>query len=272
MQSNNSLNSGVTSTGILSPKASAVLGPWAGTEFYINGGLGFHSNSALGATLSVDPVTGDPAERSTPIVRARGAEIGVRSVRIPGVQTTATLWYLGFDSELQFVGDLGSTEAGRPSNRVGVEITNYARLSRWVKADLDMSFSRARFTDLDPAGDLVPGSLDRVISAGLVILAPGGARGPFGSARLRHFGPRPLIEDGSVKSESTSIINGEAGYRFSEQVRVVLTAFNIFDAEASDIDYFYTSRLPGEPLGGIDDIHLHPALPRSVRVSLRLTF
>jgi hypothetical protein len=272
VKANNPLNSGVESTGILSPKASAVLGPWAGTEFYVNGGLGFHSNSALGATLSVDPVTGDPAERSTPIVRARGAEVGVRTVRIPGLQTTATLWYLGFDSELQFVGDIGRTEAGRPSRRVGVEITNYARLSPWVTADLDLSFSKARFTDPDPAGDLVPGSLDRVISAGIAAKPPGGANGLFGSARLRHFGPRPLIEDGSVKSKSTTILNGGVGYRFSERVRVVLEAFNILDAEVSDIDYFYTSRLPGEPEGGIDDIHLHPALPRSARVSVRLTF
>jgi hypothetical protein len=43
---------------------------------------------------------------------------------------------------------------------------------------------------------------------------------------------------------------------------------SLFDAADSDIDYFYTSRLPGEPLGGIDDIHTHPTLPRSARVNL----
>lgn len=273
VRSDNPLNSGIETSGIVSPKATVVFGPWSGTEVYVNGGLGFHSNSGLGATLTVNPVTGEPAERSTPIVRAPGAEVGVRTVRVPGLQTTATLWILGFDSELLFVGDEGTTEAGRPSRRYGVEITNYAVPLPWLRVDLDVSFSRARFTDRDPAGDFIPGSLDRVISAGAAI-DPGedGTPGPFGSLRLRHFGPRPLVEDNSVQSQSTSIVNGELGYRFNDQLRLVLEAFNIFDAEVSDIDYYYTSRLPGEPALGVDDIHLHPALPRSARVSLQMSF
>ena len=44
--------------------------------------------------------------------------------------------------------------------------------------------------------------------------------------------------------------------------------FNLFNAKDSDIDYFYTSRLPGEPLDGVDDIHLHPTLPRTARLNL----
>ncbi len=55
---------------------------------------------------------------------------------------------------------------------------------------------RARFTNQDPAGNNVPGALDRVVSGG-VALEP---RQPvFGSLRVRHFGPRPLIEDTNVK-------------------------------------------------------------------------
>jgi hypothetical protein len=45
-----------------------------------------------------------------------------------------------------------------------------------------------------------------------------------------------------------------------------------FDAEVSDIDYFYTSRLAGESADGVDDIHLHPALPRSARVGIQFLF
>jgi hypothetical protein len=52
----------------------------------------------------------------------------------------------------------------------------------------------------------------------------------------------------------------------------VLEAFNIFDARVSDIDYFYASRLPGEPAEGVEDIHLHPALPRSARIGLQFAF
>jgi hypothetical protein len=270
--SDNPLNSGQARTGVLSPKVTTVLGPWGGTEFYGNFGLGFHSNGALGATVTVDPTTGEPADRATPIARSRGAEVGVRTVRIPHLQTTATLWYLDFDSELVYVGDSGSTEAGPPSRRLGVEIANYWHPHPWITVDGDLSFSRARYLDVEAGQDLVPGSLNRVVSAGFAFERPENGPGPLGSIRLRHFGPRPLIEDGSAKSGSTSLVNGEIGYRFSRQLRLALEVINLFDTEVSDIDYYYTSRLPGEPAEGVDGIHLHPALPRSLRVSLRVSF
>jgi hypothetical protein len=267
--SDNPVNSGDGSDALVSPKVGAILGPWSGTEFYVNAGTGFHSNDARGAAMSVDPVTGQPVDRVTPLVRAKGAEIGLRTVRVKGLQSTVALWYLGIDSELLFVGDAGTTEAGRPSRRVGVEWTNYARLTPWLTADADLAFTNARFSDADPAGTRIPGALDRVISAGLAF----DARHPLsGSLRLRHFGPRPLTEDARVTSESTTLWNGEMGYRLSRHARVVLEAFNLFDAEVSDIDYFYTSRLPADPAGGVDDVHTHPALPRSARVGVRFAF
>jgi hypothetical protein len=267
--SDNPLNSGDGSDGLASPKFGAVFGPWAGTEIYANAGMGFHSNDARGAVIRVDPASGDPVGRVTPLVRARGAEVGFRTVRIPGLQSTVALWYLGLDSELLFVGDAGTTEAGRPSRRVGVEWTNYARLTPWLTADGDLALSRARFRDDDPGGNYIPGALDRVISAGLTVEP---TKPLFGSLRVRHFGPRPLIEDASVESRSTILWDGELGYRVSNKARLVLEVFNIFNAEVSDIDYFYASRLPGEPSEGIEDVHTHPALPRLIRLGLQLSF
>jgi outer membrane receptor protein involved in Fe transport len=165
--SDNPLNSGDGSAGLVSPKVGTVFGPWAGTEVYANAGIGFHSNDARGAVIRVDPATGEPADPVTPLVRAKGAEVGVRTVRVRGLQSTVALWYLGLDSELLFVGDAGTTEAGRPSRRVGIEWTNYARLTPWLTFDGDLALSRARFRDDDPAGNHIPGALDRVISAGL---------------------------------------------------------------------------------------------------------
>jgi len=267
--SDNPLNSGSGSDSLVSPKVGVVFGPWRGTEVYANAGMGFHSNDARGAAISVDPLTGEPADRVTPLVRAKGAEFGIRSVRVRGLQSTVAVWYLGLDSELLFVGDAGTTDAGRRSRRIGIEWTNYARIKPWLTVDGDLAFTRARFADDDPAGDNIPGALDRVISAGMTIEL----RQPvFGSIRVRHFGPRPLIEDASVKPPSTTLWHGEVGYRLSNKARVVLEVFNLFDADVSDIDYFYTSRLRGEPLDGVDDVHTHPALPRSARVGLQLSF
>jgi outer membrane receptor protein involved in Fe transport len=90
--------------------------------------------------------------------------------------------------------------------------------------------------------------------------------------RLRYFGPRPLVEDDAVRSKATSLINLEAGYKIARGVRVAVDVFNLLDAKDSDIDYYYPSRLPGEPAGGVNDIHFHPALPRTARVNLILGF
>jgi hypothetical protein len=267
--SDNPLNSGDGSDYLVTPKFGAAFGPWAGTEMYANVGRGFHSNDARGAVIRVDPISGEPVDQVTPLVRARGAEVGLRTVRIHGLQSTVALWYLELDSELLFVGDAGTTEAGRPSRRVGVEWTNYARLAPWLTLDGDLALSRARFQDDDPVGRHIPGALDRVMSAGLTVEP---ATLLFGSIRIRHFGPRPLVEDASVRSKSTTLWNGEVGYRASSKARVVLELFNIFNADVADIDYFYTSRLPGEPSPGIEDVHTHPTLPRSVRIGLQLWF
>jgi hypothetical protein len=270
--SDNSLNSGEKTSGIVSPKVSAAFGPWRGTELYANWGLGFHSNSGLGVTLRVDPFTGESADPSPAFARAQGGEFGVRTVALRRLQTTATVWYLGFDSELVYVGDSGSTEAGPASRRVGVEITNYVYPNRWTAVDLDLSISRARYVDVPAIAAYVPGALNRVISAGISVNPPEDvASGPFGSLRLRHFGPRALIEDNSVKSRATSIVNGELGFKFSHRARLFLEGFNLFDSKVSDIDYFFASRLRDEP-EPVDDIHFHAAIPRSARVVLQVSF
>ena len=265
----NPLNSGTGTSGLLSPKVTAVLGPWSGTEIYVNYGRGYHSNDPRAATVRVDPVSGESVAREDPLVPARGAEVGLRTVRVPGVQSTVALWYLAFDSELIFVGDAGITEASRPSRRFGVEWTTYARITEWLTGEVDLSLSEARFSDADPAGAFIPGSLDRVIAGSLTVER---SRRLFGSIRLRHFGPRPLIEDASVTSRSTTIWNGQVGFGIHDRATVLVEGFNLFNSDVSDIDYFYPSRLPGEPLAGVDDVHFHPSLPRTGRVVLSVLF
>jgi hypothetical protein len=260
-------NSGTHYAGLASPKGGVVFGPFARTEFYVNAGLGFHSNDARGATITVDPVTGDPARRVTPLARAIGAEVGVRTVRIPRLQVTLTAWTLGLDSELVFVGDAGTTAAGRSSRRQGIEWTTYYSPLSWVVLDADVAFSHARFTDAGDAGPFIPGAVATIVSAGATVDS---YRRMFGSVRWRYFGPRALVEDNNVRSKATSLVNLNAGYVLSSSLRVVVDVFNVFNRQHSDIDYFYTSRLPGESGSGIDDFHVHPHAPRTARVSLRV--
>jgi outer membrane receptor protein involved in Fe transport len=135
--------------------------------------------------------------------------------------------------------------------------------------DGDLSLSRARFTNNDPAGTFVPEAVGTVVSAGASI---DGFRRLFGSLRLRYFGPRALVQGDSVRSTATSLVNLQGGYQVARKLRVTADVFNLFDEAVSDIDYYFASRLPGEPLGGVQDIHFHPAVPRTVRVSLIVGF
>ena len=259
-------NSGSRSDQLVSPKLSVVLGPWAKTEVYLNGGHGFHSNDARGAVLRVDPQSGEPAEPVDPLVRARGADVGVRTTVVRGLQTTVSVFSLELDSELIFVGDGGVTEASRPSRRRGVEWATYWRPAPWLSLDLDATWTDARFTDDDPAGDRIPGAIERTVAAGVSLVE----RGPWtASLRWRHFAGVPLVEDDSVRWGSSSVVNGRVGYRFASGLTLTLEGFNLLDSEDSDIEYFYASRLPGEPAEGIEDVHFHPLPRRSTRLVAR---
>jgi outer membrane receptor protein involved in Fe transport len=257
-------NSGKVDDNIVSPKLSFVFGPWAKTEYFLNWGQGFHSNDARGTTITVDPSTGDPADRVDPLVKSRGAELGVRTEIIRGLESSLALWQLKMDSELLFVGDAGTTEPSRPSERYGVEWTNHYRANSWLLFDFDVSLSHARFTDDDPAGDYIPGAIEQAVSAGITI----DSYGPwYGMLQYRYFGPRPLIEDNSVRSNSTSLTNMRIGYKIEQKWRVHLDVFNLFDSKDDDITYYYESQLQGEP-APVEDIHFHPVEPRTFRVSL----
>ncbi len=266
--SSDPVNSGGASDAMLSPKLNLIFGPWRKTEFYASAGTGFHSNDARGTTISIDPKTGATADKVSPLVRSRGLELGIRSELVAGLQSSLSVYQLDLDSELLFVGDAGTTEAGRPSRRIGVEFSNYYKPNRWLTIDADIAFAQARFRDPNPAGDRIPGAVEGVASLALAV----DKMGPyFGALQLRYFGPRPLVEDNSVRSQGTATLNGRIGYKISPKLKIELEGFNLTDRKDSAIDYYYASRLNGES-AAVDDIHFHPIESRSFRLTLTANF
>ncbi|MDX8120817.1 TonB-dependent receptor [Janthinobacterium sp. GMG2] len=261
-------NSGKASDHLFSPSLSVIAGPWRDTEAYINIGNGFHSNDARGTTITVDPKTGEAADKVTPLVRSRGLELGLRSAAVAGLQTSLSLYRLDFDSELLFIGDAGATEAGRPSRRYGIEFSSYYKAARWLSLDLDLAYARARSRGSDPAGDFIPGAIEGVAQLAMTVTPPG----PWsGSLRLRYFGPRPLVEDNSVRSSASVGLNGRIAYQIDKTLRVEVEGYNLANRRDSAIDYYYASRLPGEAQP-VDDIHFHPVESRSLRLTLVKNF
>ena len=275
VSSDKALNSGEETAAIGSPKLSFVFGPWAKTEFYTQAGMGFHSNDGRGVTSRVDPITGtplnldgDPIQQADPLVQTYGAEVGVRTLLVPNLQSTLSLWWLDVDSELIFVGDAGTTEASRPSRRYGVEFANYYEITKNLALDADFSFSHAEFRDFDPAGDRIPGSIESVISAGITYQTDNGF---FSSLRLRYFGPRPLVQDNSFRSGETILLNGQVGYHFNKTWTISAEILNILDRRDHDIDYAYESRITPTSASNTE-IHFHPVEPIQVRFALSARF
>jgi len=269
VNSNIAENSGKVSAGTTSPKLSVVLGPWAKTEFFVNYGEGFHSNDARGTTVHLTPKEREPIDPVTPLVKTRGAEIGARTELVPGLQSSVAVWKLRSESELVFSGDAGDTSPSRSSYRSGIEWNNHYIANSWLLFDLDLAYSRGRYTEHDEVGDYIPGAIGKVASFGATVIDLGPWSGAF---QMRYFGPRPLIEDNSQRSATTAIAYARVGYKFNRRWTLQLDAFNLFDRQVSDVDYYYASRLPGEPAEGVNDTHYHPAERRSLRLTAKATF
>jgi hypothetical protein len=244
---------GSTGDTLVSPSLNLVFGPWKSSELYLNYGQGFHSNDARGAVAAID---------TAGLVRSRGMEIGLRTEAIPKMQTALSLYRLDFDSELTYAGDEGTTEAGPPSRRVGVEFSNYYKPAKWLSIDFDAAFAHARSRGLPE--DRIAGAVEGVSQLALTVSQLGAWEGAL---RLRYFGPRPLLEDNSVRSHASATLNGRIGYRLRRDLRLELEGFNLGNRRVSSIEYYYASQLRGESAPR-EDIHFHPIESRSFRLTL----
>ncbi len=300
----NPVNSGSPIAFIASPKLSLVFGPFDKTEYFLNLGGGFHSNDARGVTAKVNPV--DLTDRLTAapfLVATQGAEVGFRTQAIDGLNSSVAIFVLDSASEILFVGDAGTTEASRPSRRIGVELTNDYRPVPWLDVEADLAVSHARFLGYDwaqadafnqlaatgfpevyignAAGNYIPGAPAIIASVGATL---GEAIGWFGGIRFRYFGARPLTEDGAFQSPATGLLNGHVGYHFENGFTLQLDAFNLTNSRSDQITYAYGSFIPSDPLfqrcrsgdpnvpaaacaNGVMDRVLHPVEPRAFRVT-----
>jgi outer membrane receptor protein involved in Fe transport len=300
-------NSGKVASAIGSPKFAMVFGPFNKTEYFFSAGAGFHSNDARGVTITEEPT--DPTTKlgaSPLLVRTKGAEVGVRTKIVPGLNSSVSLFILDQASEIIFNGDAGDTSVSRPSQRIGVEWTNDYRPISWVGFDADFAATRARFVggfDLaqegiyqslagypqaqigNAPGNYIPGAPAIVASVGVTL---GEKTGWFGALRYRYLGPRPLTEDDAFISPATGLVNGQVGYRFENGWRVQLDAFNLLNSKSDQIDYAYGSLIKSDSLfaacnsaapppmavcqNGVMDRVLHPVEPLALRLTVAGAF
>ena len=272
-------NSGDRAADLASPKLSFVFGPWNQTELYVEAGYGFHSNDARATTADVNPDGTLVGAKLPVLVPSRGAEVGVRTLSVRGLQSTLSVWYLHSNSELYFDGfdaDAGETNASQQgTRRYGVEFSNYYTPAPWLTFDLDYADSWAYFLspttsdeDVTPGGTLVDEAIHQSLSGGVTVRS---GRRWEASLRLRYFGPRPLTSDGSVTSASTTVVNLGMSHRLNSRWRVTAEILNLLNRHDHDIDYYYQSQnspVPGSPAPNED--HFHPVEPIEFRLGLEV--
>ncbi len=236
-----------------------------------------------GATQTVQPISADNPYPNTPVARipalipTKGAEVGIRTLVIPKLQSTFSLWYLYSASELQQDGDTGGTVASQqPSNRCGIEWANYYTPGEHLSFDFDLADSHAFFTRIDPedaapgsrGGRRVPEAVGWVVSSGASLH---NLNGFSLSLRLRFFGPRDLTSDAIYRSSSTALLNGEIGYQFNKKWRISAEFLNILNRRDHDIDYAYASQITPTAAPEFTDV-FHPVEPFQVRLGLAYRF
>jgi outer membrane receptor protein involved in Fe transport len=229
-------------------KANLIVGPWAETEVFANFGTGYHSNDARS-------VLSNPSLDALPT--ATGYEFGFRTRVLPRVDLFATYWFLNLASELVFVGDEATTEAQGRTHREGLEFGAKVALLDWLTFTGDFTYTtRAEFVDSGGAIPLAP-----------IWTARGDltARLPWGlssSLEVRYLGDRFADEERQQTARGYTLLSSTTRYRY-KNFEAFFTVENLANVQWREAQFFLTSRLPGEPAGGVPDVHFTPGSPRS---------
>jgi len=227
-----------------SPKASLIVTPIqderAELDLYANYGHGFHSNDVRGAFAN-PPVT--------PLTRAIGEELGARARLFQRWDVAAALWRLDLDNETVWVGDEGTTEVGDATRRQGIELETRYELTRWLAADLDVTFTHSDLKGNAGNGNGLALAPKQTWSGGISArheLGPGTARAGF---RFYGIGDRPATDDGELVAPGFTQFDLHAAYRH-RWFDIALDIENLFNQAFRSAQFATTSRLPNEPLVG----------------------
>jgi hypothetical protein len=280
--------SGVDGAHQFSPKASLIVSPLqedpAQVDVYVNYGQGFHSNDVRGAFSP---------ERVTPLTRAIGEEVGARGRFFDRWDIATALWQLDLNQETVWNGDDGTTAVSGATNRQGIEIETRFEFTKWLAADLDVTFTKSAFTENRGNGNGLALAPKQTWSGGLSARHDAGPGTARGGLRFYGIGDRPASDDGVIVAPGFTVFDLHAGYRL-RRFDVALDVENLFNSSARGAQFDTTGRLRTEPaigapvpagfscgsngrlatdpnvpagrFAGCEDVHFTPQYPTTLRV------
>jgi hypothetical protein len=264
-------NAGSAGRALFEPKASLIFTPLETTEFYLSAGRGLHSDDLRG----VNQARHEGIEGAALIASQTGEEIGMRQQLLERrLAATLALFTLDAQSETTYDPDVGQDTAGPASHRVGYELNvTYAAL-QWLEFYVSYSGDRARFATpyadgTGHTGYFVPNAPFATGSLNVYLKNLGRWSGALG---YRYLSDYPLSSDDKVRGSGYGEWNADLHYAFERGWSAGIGVYNLLNVRANAMEYWYVDRLPGDPAGGVADIHIHPLEPITVRLMITKSF
>jgi outer membrane cobalamin receptor len=244
--------------GVVSPKLNINQTLSDKVRFFVNTGIGFHSNDTR-------VILDNQAEEIVP--RVYGVDVGMIVKPAKNLLVKATLWHLYSEQEFVYVGDEGIIEPGGATRRSGIDLSARYQLAQWLFADLDLNMTRARSVDVPKGEDLVPLSPSFTSIGGLTAKDRNGFSG---SLRYRYIKDRPANEFNTVVAEGYFLVDAVARYNFKNW-EVFASFENLLNTEWREAQFDTESRLRNEP-DPVSEIHYTPGTPRFFKAGVSFSF
>ena len=267
----------ITTTGtaqgfIANPKINVILTPFSGTtwytapQIYMNFGGGYHSNDAR-------EVVANPG--GSPLPRALGGEIGLRTKLFNRLDLAVNYWQLRLTSELVLDGDTGQFEPAGPTRRQGPEVELRYQINDWLSSDLDASYTWGRFIKGPNSGGAIANAPRALAYGGITARHPSGLEGRI---QMRFMGSRYGDEERVSLLRPWAIFDLLARYKW-ERYDFNFSITNLANKKWWAGQQYHDSQIRNdanlptvnEPVP-VNDIHYTPGGPLTIRAGVTVHF
>ena len=244
--------------GTLSPKINFTYTPNSTIKFYLNTGIGFHSNDTR---VVLDKM----AQKILP--KVFGTDLGIIIKPAKNLLIKTALWHLYSQQEFVYVGDAGIVEPSGKTRRIGIDFSARYQANSWLYADIDLNYARPRAIGEAKGEDYVPLAPTFTSIGGLTIKTKNGFNG---SLRYRYISDRPANETKTVIAKGYFLLDAVLSYS-TKKIEFSFSVENIINKYWKEAQFDTESRLQYE-LTSVSEIHYTPGTPRFLKAGISYNF
>lgn len=237
---------------------------------YASVGKSYNTNSVQDINNTVNPLTSVTVERKSPFIDITEAEIGFK-YQANNFVFTITGWKQESDAEIVYSPATNTSTSTRPSERKGVETQTLYRYNSYTSLDFRLTVSSANYTNVDYSstsiGTKIVGAPDLLAGFSVNYMPHAGY---YTILNAKYIGKRPLNESGSLESEAIPLVNLRVGKRWKD-FSLHMDFLNLFNSDAKEVSYLYTSQLSTETIG-VEDTHYRVLSPFTYRLFITHDF